>query len=96
MELLTRHNIDEDCVADEDGLLKEKFADKVKDRNLRRELKRIIRQQPDMNFRELLQEAILSSEEDTSQCGQYAANHQIEARELQTLIQAPECINKNA
>ena len=49
-----------------------------------------------MNFRELLQEAILSSEEDTSQCGHYAANHQIEARELQTLIQAPECINKNS
>ena len=95
MELLTRATtIDEECVADEDRLLKEKFADKVKDRNLRRELKRIIRQQPDMNFRELLQEAILSSEEDTSPRGKYAANHQIEAGELQTLIQSQSVLTK--
>ena len=54
-------------------MLKEKSADRVKNRNLRRELKLIIRQQPGQTFHELLEDAILLAEEDSGSTRRQAA-----------------------
>ena len=71
-----------DCVPNRDQLLKEKFSLKVRDKNLRQHLKDKIRQQPNLTFMELREEAIFWAEEDTPK-GHQVGHNEIDVKTSQ-------------
>ena len=62
MKKITVKNVD--IIPNPDLTLCEQFAQNVNDNSLRRELKRLIRQHPEMNFLDFRDEAILYSEDE--------------------------------
>lgn len=59
--------VDAECLANKDHAIRDRFAEKVKDKTLRRDLKKEIKKNPTVSFRDLRAEAIAWAEEDELQ-----------------------------
>ena len=64
MSLLARvRRKDPQAITDEDKALRDRFTEKVRDSHLRRELKRYVREHPNLTFKDLREEALRWAEE---------------------------------